>query len=39
MYILAIASTTIILALLSLYRLPGWVKWKRKIRAKPYEDD
>ena len=30
MYILAVSSTVIILALLSLYRVPGWMKWKQK---------
>ena len=39
MYILAVSSTAIILALLSLYRLPGWMKWKRKVRGKAYDDD
>lgn len=38
MYILAISSTLIILALLSLYKLPGWMKWKQKARRR-YEDD
>jgi putative Mg2+ transporter-C (MgtC) family protein len=39
MYILAVSSTIIILALLSMYRLPGWMKWKKKIRGKAYDDD
>ena len=39
MYILAASSTVIILALLSMYRLPGWMKWKKKIRGKVYEDE
>jgi len=39
MYILAVSSTFIILALLSLYRLPGWMKWKKKIRGKICDDD
>ncbi|CCB89278.1 MgtC/SapB family protein [Simkania negevensis] len=30
MYILASASTVIILLLLSLYRVPGWMAWKKK---------
>ena len=38
MYILAISATLIILALLSLYRLPGWMKWKMKHR-RAYDDD
>ncbi|MEM7174627.1 MAG: MgtC/SapB family protein [Chlamydiota bacterium] len=33
MYILAITSTLIILALLSLYRLPGWYTWRSKNRG------
>ena len=39
MYILAIASTLIILALLSLYRLPGWMKWKKRVRGRAYDED
>ena len=39
MYILSSASTFIILCILSLYNLPGWAKWKKKIRVKSYEDD
>ncbi|MCB1108007.1 MAG: MgtC/SapB family protein [Chlamydiia bacterium] len=39
MYILAISSTLIILALLSLYRVPGWMKWKKKVRKRVYDDD
>ncbi len=39
MYILAVSSTIIILALLSLYRFPGWMKWKQKTRKKIYDDD
>ena len=39
MYILAVSATLIILALLSLYRVPGWMKWKRKIHGKAYDDD
>lgn len=38
MYILAVSSTVIILALLSLYKLPGWMQWKMKGRHR-YEDD
>jgi len=38
MYILAVSSTIIILALLSLYKLPGWMKWKMKKRRR-YGDD
>ncbi|MBF5058667.1 MgtC/SapB family protein [Candidatus Neptunochlamydia vexilliferae] len=40
MYILATGGTIIVLALLSLYRLPGWTKWKERIRSKHiYEED
>lgn len=39
MYILAISSTLMMLALLSLYRIPGWVKWKKKIHRKSYDND
>lgn len=39
LYILAVSSTLIILALLSLYRLPGWMKWKKKVRGRAYDDD
>ncbi|NGX50293.1 MAG: hypothetical protein K1060chlam2_00134 [Chlamydiae bacterium] len=38
MYILAVSSTLIILALLSLYKLPGWMKWKLKNR-RGFTDD
>lgn len=37
MYILAVSATTIILALLSLYKLPGWMQWKMKKRR--HRDD
>lgn len=33
MYILAVASTLIILSLLSLYRVPGWYAWRNKNRG------
>ena len=38
MYILAVSATLIILALLSLYKLPGWMQWKMKKRRR-YDDD
>ena len=38
MYILASSATIIILCLLSLYKLPGWMKWKHRNR-KQYDDD
>ena len=38
MYILASASTVIILLLLSLYRVPGWMKWKKKHQNR-FQDD
>jgi len=39
MYILAISTTIIILALLSLYKLPGWMQWKMKKRHRRYDGD
>lgn len=39
MYILAVAATVIILLLLSLYRVPGWYKWKKKHQKKLLQDD
>jgi len=39
MYILAVAATIIILLLLSLYRVPGWYKWKRKHQHRFKEED
>lgn len=39
MYILAISATVIILLLLSLYRVPGWYKWKRKYRYRFEQED
>ena len=39
MYVLAIASTLIILALLSLYHLPGWMKWKKRARRRAFDDE
>lgn len=39
LYILAVSSTLIILALLSLYKIPGFMKWKQKTRKKIYDDD
>lgn len=38
MYILAGSATLIILALLSLYKLPGWMQWKMRKRRR-YNDD
>lgn len=39
MYILAVSATTIILLILSLYRLPGWYKWKKKHQRKFLNED
>jgi len=39
MYILAVSTTLIILALLSLYKLPGWMQWKMKKRHHRYDGD
>jgi putative Mg2+ transporter-C (MgtC) family protein len=39
MYILSVASTVIILLLLSLYRLPGWYKWTRKHQRQSLNED
>ena len=34
MYVLSVAATIIMLLLLSLYRVPGWYKWKNKHRRR-----
>lgn len=39
MYILSIVSTLLILALLSLYRLPGWYSWRSKRGSHHYFED
>ncbi|MCB1085243.1 MAG: MgtC/SapB family protein [Chlamydiia bacterium] len=39
MYLLAICATVIILSILSLYRFPGWMKWKEKTRRRAYDED
>jgi putative Mg2+ transporter-C (MgtC) family protein len=39
LYILAFSTTLIILALLALYKIPGFMKWKKKTRRKIYDDD
>ena len=40
MYILSIGATIIMLALLSLYRIPGWYHWKSKgSRRRPIDID
>ena len=39
LYILALSTTAIILSLLVLYKIPGFMKWKQKIRKKIYDDD
>ena len=39
LYILAFSTTIIILALLGLYKIPGFMKWKQKTRKKIYDDD
>jgi putative Mg2+ transporter-C (MgtC) family protein len=38
LYILALSTTLIILALLTLYKIPGFMKWKRKAQ-KPFNDE
>jgi len=39
MYLLAISSTLIMLAILSLYKLPGWQNWKQKLQGKYLDQD
>ncbi|MCP5506576.1 MAG: MgtC/SapB family protein [Chlamydiales bacterium] len=39
LYILAVSVTLIILALLSLYKVPGFMKWKNKNRKRICDDD
>lgn len=39
LYILALSTTLIILTLLALYKVPGFMKWKKKTRKKLYDDD
>ena len=39
LYILALSTTAIILSLLALYKIPGFMKWKQKIRKKIQDDD
>ena len=39
LYILALSTTLIILALLILYKIPGFMKWKRKAQKNLNNDD
>ncbi len=39
LYILAVGSTLIILLTLSLYRLPGWKAWKKRVVSRRWGDE
>lgn len=39
LYIIAFSTTVIILVLLGLYKVPGFMKWKKKMRTRMDDDD